>query len=139
LRGCPEQAWDERGEEPPFWQQAYHTLFYSDFYLSDEPRAFKAPAFLVGRMHDMDVTLEQPVAREQVLEYLEAVAAKLDAALDRLAGGGLEAQNAFPWTGPTVAHRLVYNLRHAQHHLGWMDSYASRRGGEAMEWVCSLD
>ena len=139
LEACPDQAWDERGDEPPFWQQAYHALFYSDRYLSDTPAAFQAPAFDTAKFHDLAVTPERPLTREQLLAYLDTVAAKCEALLDRLATGGLDADNPFPWTGPTVAHRPVYNLRHAQHHLGWMDSFVSRRGGLSAPWVCSAD
>jgi hypothetical protein len=47
----------------------------------------------------------------------------------------LEGKNNFPWTGPTLAHRLIYNIRHAQHHVGWMNSILSRKTGTAAEWV----
>lgn len=139
LQTCPAQAWDERGADPPFWQQAYHTLFYADFYLGDAPGAFRMPAFGAEGLDDMAVSPGRSLTPQQLLEYLDSVAEKLEAALGRLSGGGLDGENHFPWTGPTVAHRLVYNLRHAQHHLGWMDSYVHRRGGEPNDWICSSD
>lgn len=139
LETCPSQLWDERGDEPPFWQQAYHTLFYTDFYLSDAPSTFQRPAFDPGNLSDLSLLPEQALTPPQVLEYLDSVAAKFEALAGRLANDGLAGPNPFHWTGPTVAHRLSYNLRHAQHHLGWMDSFIHRRGGEPMKWICSSD
>jgi hypothetical protein len=34
--------------------------------------------------------------------------------------------NIMPWSGPTLADRLVYNLRHAQHHIGRLHSILGR-------------
>jgi len=139
LQACPTEAWDVRGADPPVWQQAYHTLFYTDFYLSDTPGSFRLPACGAEGLDDMAIIPERSLALQPLLEYADEVARKLDDLLGRLAGGGLDAENAFPWTGPTVSHRLVYNLRHAQHHLGWMDSYVHRLGAAPSDWICSAD
>src|ERR1700710_1245945 len=38
---CPDKLWADTRYSNPFWHVAYHTLFYTDFYLSDSPETFK--------------------------------------------------------------------------------------------------
>jgi hypothetical protein len=33
IKLCPDDLWNVRTDEPPFWQQLYHTIFYTDFYI----------------------------------------------------------------------------------------------------------
>ena len=53
-------------------------------------------------------------SRKQMADYLETVSQKCTAALAGLADARLDGENTFPWTGATLGHRLVYNLRHAR-------------------------
>ena len=55
--------------------------------------------------------------------------------INKITPNQLERENTFTWTGPTLAHRLVYNIRHAQHHVGWLNSILSRKAGQAADWV----
>jgi hypothetical protein len=136
---CPAGYWSVCGGEPPFWQQVYHTLWWSDFYLSESPQAFRQPSFMGENVQDLALAPEAAPSREQLLAYLDAVVAKGAALMECLEAGGLDAQNPFYWTGPTVGHRLFYNLRHAQHHLGWLDSYLHRASAPPMGWLCDQE
>lgn len=40
LEACPDQLWNTPSK---FWYNAYHTLFYLDYYLTDEPENFLPP------------------------------------------------------------------------------------------------
>jgi hypothetical protein len=132
---CPDSLWNERTNEPPFWQQAYHTIWAVDFYLTDSPEKSRTPAFVEGEAANLDHIPAAIPSRQQILEYLEQVSGKCDAVLNSLTVEQLEGKNNFPWTGPTLAHRLIYNIRHAQHHVGWLNSILSRKTGKAAEWV----
>ena len=134
---CPDAVWDLRDDEPPFWQQACHTLQSVDFYLSDSPEAFEAdPGFEQGA-DELDKAPVTAATREQMLEYLGKVERKCTALLTSHEEASFDRRNLFYWTGPTVGHHLVYNLRHAQHHIGWMNSILRRHRAEPAEWVCS--
>jgi hypothetical protein len=50
LDACPYELWDERADGTPFWHLAYHTFFYTDFYLSDDANAFRARDFHVEKV-----------------------------------------------------------------------------------------
>jgi len=132
---CPEELWDQRTDEPAFWQQAYHTLWAVDFYLSDSPESSKKPSFVEGEAANLKHVPASAPSRKQIRDYLEQVSRKCETVLDKLTPDQLEGENTFPWTGPTLAHRLIYNIRHAQHHVGWLNSILSRKTGKAAEWV----
>jgi AcrR family transcriptional regulator len=132
---CPEELWDQRTDEPPFWQQAYHTLWAVDFYLSDSPESSKKASFVEGEATNLDHVSATTPSRQQIQDYLEEVSKKREMVLDKLTRDQLEGSNAFPWTGPTLAHRMIYNIRHAQHHVGRLNSILSRKAGKAAEWV----
>jgi len=137
LEACPDSLWHRAEGEAPFWQQAYHTLFYCDLYLSDSPQAFAPHLVGRGQAQDLGPSPDFALSRDELIGYLEAVRAKLAARLERLDPGGLEGENPFEWTGPTAAHNLVYNLRHAQHHCGWMASILRRNGAAPPKWICT--
>jgi len=132
---CPDSLWDERTDEPAFWQQTYHTLWGIDFYLSDSPEMSRKASFVEGEATNLKHRPANASSRQQVQDYLEEVSKKCEVLLDKLASASLDGENTFPWTGPTLAHRLFYNIRHAQHHVGWLNSILSRKVGRAAEWV----
>ena len=142
MEHCPDPLWDERAGEPPLWQQVYHTLWATDFYLTDAPDQFRRPAFAEEGWAKLNETPRSAAARGDLQGYLEATTRKCETFLDEIAKGAralaLDQKNPFGWTGPTVAHRLVYNLRHAQHHIGRINSILSRHGAKAADWICRL-
>ncbi|MFX1252876.1 MAG: DinB family protein [Promethearchaeota archaeon] len=129
---CPDSLWDDRSDEPPFWHQACHTVFFLDFYLSDTPEGFEAPSCTEPRLNK---TPSDAATRQQIKDYLEKTSKKFESVIDKVTPEQLEGENTFPWTGPTLAHRLIYNSRHAQHHIGWLNSLLRRKAGQAAEWV----
>ena len=135
IKLCPKALWDERADEPPFWQQAYHALWATDFYLNDSPKGYRQPSFVEGQATDLAYKPIKTPTRQQILDYLEEVSSKCDLLLDRLDSAQLEGKNTFSWTGPTLAHRLIYNIRHAQHHIGRLNSILSRKDKRPAAWV----
>ena len=53
VEACPDDLWDERTHGTPFWHLAYHALFFTDFYLSDDANTFQARDFHVDK-HALD-------------------------------------------------------------------------------------
>jgi hypothetical protein len=132
---CPGDLWDERAGEPPFWQQAYHALMYTDFYLGAAPREYRTPDFVEDKANDLAFVPTTVPHKDVLLAYAAEVGAKAETAADAMSAAELERANPFGWTGPTVAHRHVYNVRHAQHHAGRLNSMLARRTGKAASWV----
>jgi hypothetical protein len=136
LNLCPDELWDDRSlGEPPFWQQLYHSLWWLDFYISQSPSSFHFPAIAGEKDHQMGDEAGPAPACQQMADYLETVSQRCADALAGLSDAYLDGENTFPWTGATLAHRLVYNLRHAQHHVGGLNALLARTCGKSARWV----
>jgi len=132
---CPDELWNQRTDEPPFWQQAYHTIFYTDFYLSESPGSSRKVSFVEDEAANLEHIPANAPSRQQIQDYLGEISRNCEAKIERLASAPLDGENKFPWTGPTLAHRMIYNIRHAQHHVGRLNSILARKTGKAAEWV----
>lgn len=158
LELCPEELWAEREDnEPPFWQQAYHTLIITEGYASEgfgDPPEFVARVLeprepepgeppwrpLVEKVEALMKADHVPagvVTRDQMLEYLSQVQERCHEALAR--DGARDpadpASNTFPWTGTTAFDKHIYNLRHLHHHLGRLNGLLRRRADVGNPWV----
>jgi uncharacterized damage-inducible protein DinB len=71
-------------------------------------------------------------SQEEILAYLDDVEPRL---AHFLADADLTAnEELFVWTGSTLLSRMVYALRHTQHHLAEMCLELHRRGLKAPQW-----
>lgn len=135
IKLCPDELWNVRTDEPPFWQQLYHAIFYTDFYISEAMWTFKKPAFAEEKANDLIYSASETPTREQMQNYLEEAKKNCMSALEKMTPEQLEGENPFHWTGPTPAHRLIYNIRHTQHHIGRLNSMLARKTGKSVNWV----
>jgi hypothetical protein len=135
LETCPAELWNLHQDEFPLWQQAFHVLWYADLYLSFAPEPFENT--LGDReIAGFKVTPEGPLSRPEMLAYAVHVRAKADAVLDWVTDEALGSPNErLHWSGPTLAHRLAYNVRHVQHHIGEINSFLTRHGAKGPDWV----
>ena len=131
IKLCPDELWNVRTDESPFWQQLYHTIFYIDFYISESMKSFIRPIFAEEKANDLKHIPSEAPPRDQMQDYLEIVKKNCKSAIDNMTPEYLEGKNPFHWTGPTPAHRLIYNIRHAQHHVGWLNSMLARKTGKS--------
>lgn len=102
---------------------AYHTLEAADFYSSE----CGTDAFDWGYFTADD--------KSQMLSYADKVQTKVKQWLlqhndEQL----LKQQSICQWTGETVLDRVLYNLRHTQHHTAQINSELRRRGLTEGEW-----
>jgi hypothetical protein len=136
VRACPDELWDARDEGAPFWQYAYHTLFWLDFWLTDSPEAFQAPSFHTGdALIETGQTPSVPFSRAQIDGYLEQVDAKCTAFFEELTLDRLTQEAEFFERMWAVGDRILMQLRHIQHHVGHMNCILKRKTGKAPEWV----
>jgi DinB superfamily len=143
IEKCPEAMWNDPSDDAArFWRVAYHTLFYTHFYLQQDQSAFtpwsrhRDEAQVLG-----SVSLEierppkacKPFTRDELLEYCDDCDGMIDAGVDAL---DLSAQQCgFPWYKmPTLEHQIV-NIRHIQHHAAALSSRLRRMAGIGIDWV----
>jgi hypothetical protein len=146
---CPEELWDDRTEGSPFWHLAYHALFYTDFYLSDDEKSFQPTAGFEAKAHFLPgdygayagvvTTPEKAFAKAQLLDYADQCLRKCEDTFARLTDERALERCGFWWYKLNVGEFLLNNLRHAQHHAGQLALLLRRRAGIGIEWLGTRD
>jgi hypothetical protein len=143
IEKCPESMWDDPADGAArFWRVAYHTLFYSHFYLCQRQEDFVPWAHhrLEAQFIDRGPPDFQrppvpcdPYTRRELLDYLGECEQMIDTRVDAL---DLSApQCGFPWYKmPTLEHQIV-NIRHIQNHAAALSTRLRRAAGVEVKWV----
>ena len=141
---CPDAAWDGKVGNLVFCQVAFHTLFYTDFYLGADEASFRRQPFHRAN-GDFFRDYEEFEDRAPVLRYERpAVKAYLNhcrnKATDVIAAettSSLEAPCGFPRRNMSRSELHVYNMRHVQHHAAQLSLRLRLDHGESIPWVGS--
>jgi hypothetical protein len=65
---CPDELWNTASN---FWYNAYHTLFYLDYYLTDEPEKFLPPSpFTLSEFDSAGIMPDRVYSKDVLLSYL---------------------------------------------------------------------
>ncbi len=137
---CPPEHYEGKIANDTFRTIAYHTLFWTDYYLSPGEPSFELRE-LNHRGGDDRVLASSPgLTRDETLSYVEICRQKL---VDTLA-----AETPEILAGPSGVSRFsfsrgelhLYNLRHIQHHTGALSAYLRRvdpslQDNKALSWV----
>jgi hypothetical protein len=140
VRACPEELWGARGRTPEFWYVVYHTLFFTDLYLSGSAEGFAPPEpFTLDELDPAGVMPERVYTKEELLDYLRHGREKCRATVGALTGEGARALCKFGRFEMSFAELLLYNLRHVQHHAGQLNLMLRQETGAAPGWVCAAE
>lgn len=133
IRLCPQEHWDT---EKKFWYNAYHCLFFLDYYLTLEPKKFSPPPpFTLSEFeHEMP---ERVYTKEELLTYLSFCRQKCHT----LISGMTEEIASSHWVNQSrsmdypLVELLIYNMRHVQHHAAQLNLILRQEIDHAPEWV----
>lgn len=144
IEACPEGAWDAAVANRPFCQVAFHTLFFADYYLSENEAAQREQAFHRERADIFRDYEELKPGEPQLLYERRDVNSYLAHCLNkaaRVVGAETEASLAAPCGFPrkdfTRAEVHVYNIRHIQHHAAQLSLRLRLDFGTDIRWVRS--
>ena len=143
---CPEDQWEQPVGNCPFWHVAYHTLFYTDLYLSPNEQSFSLPSF-----HREDyqffgqrpwppyetVIADVPYPKEVILEYEETCRRKASDIITSETPDSLEGPAGFWWYKIPRAEFHLNNIRHMQHHAAQMSLQLRKAAGIGIDWVAT--
>lgn len=139
IRACPDDLWTASARRrAPFWRAAYHTLFYLDQYLSDDPEAFAPPApfdLPLRRLEADAGQAERPYTKEELLTYLAHCQRKCGAAVQVTVGEAARRPCGLSWLAVSRAELHIYNLRHVQHHAAQLNLLLREATDAAPDWV----
>lgn len=123
IDSCPKSAWDDSVGTKPFSQVAFHTLFFTDYYLGRTPDGFRDQPFHLenaGQFRDYEeLEWREPVLlyeRPFVLQYLQHCRTKAKEAVASETANSFDGPSGFPRRNFTRAELYVYSLRHIHHH-----------------------
>lgn len=136
IKTCPEDFWDIRTSGPPFWQVAYHTMYYLDWYLasSKEERETFTPKYRIEALENLDKQPKEIINRDQLLTYLSNIKVKAKRRFNTLTEVELNQPSIFEWHGVSVLSSLLYNLRHVMLHVGALNSRLLKKGIKIDNW-----
>jgi uncharacterized damage-inducible protein DinB len=136
IRACPDPLWADPSRNPQYWYLAYHTLFYTDLYLSPGQEGFHPPSPYTLSEYDPSGALPPRVyTKEELLSYLGHGRRKLRDVIDGLTDESAAGQLAFgSITGPRL-EVLLYSLRHVQHHAAQLNLILRQVTDSAPRWV----
>lgn len=135
LEGCPDKLWTREYAGVAFWREAYHTLFWTYNFIGGPGKTFHPHPF--GK--DIDPRLFTPpnntCERALALEYAAQTRAYIDQVFGALTRDELSQADQYDESDfRSVYHRLMYGLRHAQHHVGKLTAYLNLEGIRLDHW-----
>ncbi len=136
IAACPDDLWGDRSRYHQFWYVTYHTLFWLDYYSSDDPAKFAPPApFGLEEMDPAGLLPDRVYSKDELLEYLEYGRTKCRQTIsdmtDERAGKIYEFQKA----NLTFVELLFYIMRHVQHHAAQLHLILRLETDSAPGWV----
>ena len=131
IERCPDSHWDAPVVKYPFWEVAYHTLCFVDYYLAPSSEAFTPRPDLHPRGMD-ELNEEHPsrrFERTELLHYSQICREKAATTLTAENEAALNAPCAFPRKSFSRLELHIYNIRHIQHHAGALGALLRKAGG----------
>jgi hypothetical protein len=142
IQHCSDDEWQKSHNDAPFSQVLFHTLFYTDFYLSPNEREFRLQLFhkrnaaLFRDYEELEYKKpEQIYTREEISAYLTFCYDKIHTYFDTIKDTDLLEINAAK--NMTFMELSIYNTRHIQHHAAQLGLRIQQVTGKELTWVSS--
>lgn len=133
IKACPTVCWNTKTK---FWYNAYHCLFFLDYYLTLNVENFTPPApFTLSEFED--VMPERVYSQHELLTYVQFCRAKCH----DLITGLTDEMARYRWTNVSgsmnysMTEILLYNMRHVQHHTAQLNLLLRQAIDDAPEWI----
>jgi len=132
---CPDDAWADDKGHAPVWEQVYHALFWFNAWLRDWSKPIEYPEFHIEEALEIKRRTGSQIDRRQMAGYLAKVRADYEAFLNGTTDENLlAAEKAFGRTW-TRADRILGQVRHIQHHVGYLNAIMSTTHGVRVRWI----
>jgi len=135
INACPDSQW---GGDSRFWYIAYHTTFWTDYYLSDTPmeKDYQPPKpFTLSEFEDGQLP-EREYSKTEVLAFLDHVRQCLQRQLqNNVQEELLEKRFTSEYKDFSLFELLLYNMRHVQHHAAQLNLLLRQGGTTPPDWV----
>lgn len=130
---CPEAHWDTKNQ---FWYNAYHSIFFLDYYLTIPPVGFAPPdPFDLSEFEDR--MPNSVYSKEELLFYTQFCRNKCHNLIMNMTDELYKSvwENESKTMQYNVIEIILYNLRHVQHHVGQLNMLLRQMIDEAPDWL----
>lgn len=133
LDKCPQSLWED---DSKFWYIAYHTLFFTDYYLTEAPNKFLPPEpYSLSEFDPNGAMPERVYTKEELLSYTCHCREKCR----NLIAGLTEEKAEMHWNDGQRNYSyyklLFYNLRHVMHHTGQLNLLLGKIDHQLPIWI----
>jgi hypothetical protein len=133
---CPETLWRDPSLAPAFWNRAYHTLFFLDFYLARSADDYvPPPPFTRDELDPADVLPAEPYEKAELQDYLATGREACRRAITEMTADTAIEPWHFRWGDMGRLELLLYNMRHVQHHAAQLNLLLRQNVDAAPRWV----
>jgi len=115
---CPIDVWVDKR----FWYITYHTLFFMDYYTSQNPIDFIPPKPFT--LSELNKNYEMPpeiYSKEVLKDYLKTVKYQSFKLIQNLTEDNLKDKFKNNYIDFSTFEMLLYTFRHTQHHVGQLN------------------
>jgi uncharacterized damage-inducible protein DinB len=131
INACPDEHW---ATHTKFWYQAFHCLFFTDFYLTMKPEIFSPPSpFDESEFEDR--MPERVYTKAELLEYTQFCRNKCQNLIAGLDENSINARWVNTYKDYSIVEILLYNMRHVQHHAAQLNLILRQTIDDAPDWV----
>jgi hypothetical protein len=123
VAACPAEHWDAKIGNGPFRWVVYHTLFFTDLYLTTSNEEFELRDLhrRVGDEREDRACLG--LEHVEALEYATVCRAKIPVTLSIETPELLAGPSGFSWYPISRGELHLVNIRHIQHHAGQLSAF----------------
>jgi hypothetical protein len=132
---CPDDAWADDTRHAPVWEQLYHALFWFNAWLRDWSKPIVYPEFHIAEALEIKHRTGSIIDRKQMLGYLAKVRADYEVFLAGITDRTLLAPGTAFGREWTTADRILGQVRHIQHHVGYLNAILSADRGVRVHGV----
>ncbi|HMG16706.1 MAG TPA: DinB family protein [Saprospiraceae bacterium] len=133
IQACPIELWVTKSM---FWYNAYHCIFYLDYYLTDGSDSFMPPApFTLSEFDPSGLLPPEVYTKEVLLNYLSFCRNKCHDKLANMTPESYEERFINTYRNYSVLEIILYNMRHVQHHAAQLNLLLRQGIDSAPAWV----
>lgn len=144
LENATPEMWDHSSDPDPFWLEAFHVIYYIDYYFSTinieqnyDLNMYEFPIILQKyNISDLSKGHQVTISRNDMLKYLSHARNEIR---DKFEKGLVAIQFAHPsrcfeWLPMTKGELILYNIRHIMEHTAILNQILKKHGLPASEW-----
>ena len=133
---CPENLWSDRTQKPEYWYLVYHTLFWLDFYLTDNPDDYNPPdPFTLSELDPEGILPDKVYTKDELLNYLTFCRRNCEEIIINLTPEKAKQNYEFGSIEMSFGELILYNLRHVQHGVGQLNLILRQKIDDSPNWV----